>query len=197
MQLELYLTFDDGPSAEYTPALLDLLKKYEIKASFFMVAVFAQTYPEIVERMQREGHYIGLHSLRHKSAYLMTPRETRSDFVSGKRILRDIGVDVKGYRPPWGHLTPWAKKYAAQQDLKVILWDVMAEDWRGDTSKEEIKEKLLERTFSGAAICLHDGRGKDHAPARMLQALEEVIPKWLEAGYQFKRVDEGYEDKDM
>lgn len=190
MQLNLYLTFDDGPSKEFTPRLLDVLKMYEIKASFFVVAAFAKENPQIIKRMQREGHYIGLHSLNHKSAYLMTPWGSKNDFAESKRILHDLGVKVSGYRPPWGHLTPWTRKYARENGLEVILWDVMAQDWRGDISSEEIRDRLKERSANGDVICLHDGRGKKEAPARMIAALEKMIPEWIEKGYGFRRVDE-------
>lgn len=190
MQRNLYLTFDDGPSKEHTPKLLDLLKKYEIKASFFVVAAFAKENPEIIKRMQQERHYIGLHSLNHKSAYLMLPWEAKNDFITSKKILHDLGIDVNGYRPPWGHLTPWAKKYAKENGLKVIFWDVMAEDWQANISPDDIRDRLKERSDSGNVICLHDGRGKKNAPARMIAALEDMIPQWIKMGYKFRRVDE-------
>lgn len=194
MQRNLYLTFDDGPSKEYTPKLLDLLKKYEIKASFFVVVAFAHDNPQIIKRMQQEGHYIGLHSLNHKSAYLMLPSETKRDLMESKRILKELGTEVSGYRPPWGHLTPWGRKYAKENNLNVILWDVMTQDWQRNISSNEIGKRLKERSSSGDIICLHDGRGRNHAPARMIEALEWMIPQWIEMGYSFRRVDERDEE---
>ena len=76
----LYLTFDDGPHPEYTPILLDLLASYHIPATFFVVTEFARKNPALIQRMQAEGHLIGFHSASHRSAYLMTPKQTRSDF---------------------------------------------------------------------------------------------------------------------
>lgn len=73
--------------------------------------------------------------------------------------------------------------------IRPMLWDVMAEDWRGDTTAAEIAYKLLTRTFDGAVICLHDGRGKNNAPSRTIAALRQVLPQWLEAGYCFQTVD--------
>lgn len=72
--------------------------------------------------------------------------------------------------------------------MQPMLWDVMAEDWRGDTTASEIAHKLLTRTFDDAIICLHDGRGKNHAPARTIAALRRVLPQWLDAGYHFETV---------
>ena len=78
---------------------------------------------------------------------------------------------------------------AYRYGIRPMLWDVMAEDWRGDTTAAEIAYKLLTRTFDGAVICLHDGRGKNNAPARTIAALRQVLPQWLKAGYCFQTVD--------
>lgn len=188
MQLNLYLTFDDGPSSEYTPRLLDLLQQYDIKVSFFVVGRAAEKHPEIIHRMKEEGHFIGLHSLEHCSAYLMTPQRTKKDFAESLQILRRLDIEPRGYRPPWGHQTPWSRKEAERQDLEIMLWDVMAEDWRKNTTSEEIAGKLWERVTPESIICLHDGRC-GQAPERMIDALEIVLPRWIERGYQFKRMD--------
>ena len=75
-----------------------------------------------------------------------------------------------------------------------MLWDVMAQDWSAGETAESIQRKLLRRTTGGRIICLHDGRGKDEAPARTIAALRKTIPLWLERGYRFDTVDH-YENK--
>ena len=190
MQLNLYLTFDDGPSKTYTPELLDLLKEFNIQASFFVVAEFAEQNPHIIFRMRDEGHCIGLHSLDHRSAYVLSPRHAKMDFEQSINILKGMGIDINGYRPPWGHQTPWSKVLARHFGLKTVLWDVMAEDWRKNSTPNMFAEKLSNRVFDEAVICLHDGRGRDNAPKRMIEALKLVLPKWIENGYKFKKIDE-------
>ena len=74
-------------------------------------------------------------------------------------------------------------------DLKLILWDVMAQDWSARETANSIKEKILRRVFPGAVLCLHDGRGTAGAPGRTLEALREAIPLLLEQGYVFERMD--------
>ena len=98
----LYLTFDDGPHPEYTPILLDLLASYHIPATFFVVTEFARKNPALIQRMQAEGHLIGFHSASHRSAYLMTPKQTRSDFSDGLEALAQLGISPQYFRPPWG-----------------------------------------------------------------------------------------------
>lgn len=185
----IYLTFDDGPS-EYTPDLLDLLGEYDVKATFFMVGIFAAEYPDVVARVKNEGHCIGVHSLEHRSALLSTPFYTNRDFNNTMAIMKDLGVEPKYYRPPWGEVNLWSLMNADIHGLKKVIWNVMAEDWRGDTTADIIAEKLLKRTGNGDVVCLHDGRGKNHAPARTIEALRKVIPVWKEEGYEFKLIDD-------
>lgn len=192
---KLYLTFDDGPSSSYTGELLELLKRYDVKASFFVVAESAARHPELIERMKAEGHLIGLHSLAHNSAMLQTPADTARDFEKSVNIMKALGVEPEYYRPPWGHVNLCTRKCLRDYKLKKELWHVMAQDWERDASEELIQYKLLKRTKRGSVICLHDGRGKDGAPGRMIGALQKTIPIWLEEGYRFHRIDERDRDE--
>ena len=140
--------------------------------------------------MKEEGHLIGLHSLEHKSAMVQTPMYTNREFKKSMKIMADLHVDVRYYRPPWGHVNLFTLMNLKKYNLKKVIWHVMAEDWEADTSDEEIQYKLLKRTGKGDVICLHDGRGKSpDAPERTIAALEKTIPIWLEEGYQFKLLD--------
>ncbi len=185
----IYLTFDDGPS-EYTKNLLQLLKYYNIKATFFCIANFAKINKNIIEIMKQDGHLIALHSLKHRNAMIQGIFETKLDLEDSIKIMKDLEVDVKYYRPPWGDSNLCLLKELKKKDLKLILWNVMAEDWRGDTSEDIIADKLLSRVNKGDIICLHDGRGKNEAPLKTINALKKVIPIFLEKGYKFKTIDE-------
>ncbi len=185
----LYLTFDDGPDPRYTPQLLDLLEQYQIPASFFVVAQSAQANPALIARMKRSGHVVGLHSLSHKNGLIQPPISARRDFSRSVAILQQCGIPPRYFRPPWGHWNAMTAAQAYSRGIQPMMWDVMAEDWRGDTTAQEIAHKLRTRTFDGAVICLHDGRGKNNAPARTIAALRQVLPQWLAAGYCFQTVD--------
>lgn len=156
---EIFLTFDDGPSG-YTEELLDLLKEYEVKATFFCVANFSKEYPEIIKRMKEEGHLIALHSLKHKNAMLQGPFETKKDLKESLEIMKSLGVRVKLYRPPWGDSNLCLLRALKETGLKLVLWDVMAEDWEKNSSYQSIADKLLSRTRPGDIICLHDRKRK-------------------------------------
>ncbi len=188
----IYLTFDDGPS-EHTNKLLDVLKKYNIKASFFCVANFAKQYPDTIERMSKEKHLICLHSLKHENAYLMSPFKTSNDFSKSLDIMNSLNQKVVYYRPPWGDLNIATLYNLKKHNLKLVLWHVMAEDWESKTSIFEIEVKLLKRIQGSDIICLHDGRGAPNAPLRTIEALDKVIPILLRKGYKFETVDKYYE----
>jgi len=183
----IYLTFDDGPS-EYTTKLLDLLKRYDVRASFFCVASFCDKHKDVIKRMINEGHLVGMHSFSHKSAYLMGLFGIKNDFKNSLNLMSSF-CDIKYYRPPWGHINLFTLYYVKKYNLKLILWNVMAEDWKGDTTSKEIEEKLLNRIAGNDIICLHDGRGKNSAPLKTIDALEVVIPRLLKDGYRFEMID--------
>ncbi|MCI8608804.1 MAG: polysaccharide deacetylase family protein [Firmicutes bacterium] len=187
----LYLTFDDGPSVRFTPQLLDLLDSLQIKATFFVVGKFVKKNPDILRRMADSGHGIGLHSYNHRSAYLMTPATARKDFCQSIAALHLAGVEPTCFRPPWGHTREFTLALAMEFNLFPVYWDVMAQDWKATQSATEIQRRLLARTHSGSVICLHDGRGRNNAPGRTIQALKQVLPLWLADGYRFELVTKG------
>ena len=120
----LCLTFDDGPDPVFTPQLLDLLDHWQILAAFFVVGRQAAAHPDLLRRMEASGHTVGLHSHTHKSAYLMSPRQTAKDFCQSVEALRTAGLHPKYYRPPWGHATPASRRSA----LGSIAPDPASED---------------------------------------------------------------------
>lgn len=181
----LYLTFDDGPSARYTPSLLDLLDDLHIPASFFVVGDFAAKNPEILRRMASSGHTIGLHSYFHKSAYLMTRTQAKKDFEKSMAVLHSMDIKPHLFRPPWGHTRAFTLELARELGLSPVYWTVMAQDWKAFQTPAGIARRLLERTNPGSVICLHDGRGRNGAPARTICALKSVLPILLDQGYRF------------
>lgn len=189
----IYLTFDDGPSGLYTESLLDLLKKHGVKASFFCVADFAAQNPQIIARMKSEGHLVGLHSRSHGDALFMSATKSLSDLESSLAIMSSLGADIRFYRPPWGRINLPTMFFLKKRGLKTAMWNVMAEDWRADSSADMINQKLLKRTRPHDIICLHDGRGENEAPSRTVAALEMAIPALLAGGYSFETVDKYYE----
>lgn len=186
---KIMLTFDDGPDERYIHDLLDLLDENGVKATFFMVAENAHKNREIVDKIMAVGHRVGLHSWQHKNAMLYSYSYTRQDFENSARIMRDLGVEELLYRPPWGHTNIFSNHFVRKYGMKMIYWDVMAEDWEAKASPESIRQKLLDRTGPTSIICLHDAGensgGAKGAPKNTIEGLRLAIPELKDKGYDF------------
>lgn len=184
------LTFDDGPDPNYTPLVLDVLKKNDVKCTFFVLAEKAIQYPDLIERMKAEGHNIGLHSFKHFNAIFRSPYHTKKDFYQAVSIMKELGIKTKFFRPPWGIFNPLTFYYAKTNNLKIILWSIHASDWSRYVTVDYIRKRLLDRIRPGDIILLHDGRGAKDAPQKTICALEAVLPLLKKRGYKFvKAID--------
>jgi peptidoglycan/xylan/chitin deacetylase (PgdA/CDA1 family) len=191
---QIALTFDDGPDPQYTPQLLDLLVKYQIKATFFVLGSKAEKYPELIRRIHEEGHQIGIHNYTHSSNWLMTPWNVRHRQVtrSADIVNAIIGQRPIYYRPPWGIINLF--DFLLLRQYKIVLWSTMGRDWSSRIGKKKLKSILMNKTKDGSIVLLHDsgdtfGADQD-APSYMLPALEEAVIELRKRELQFVRVDE-------
>jgi peptidoglycan/xylan/chitin deacetylase (PgdA/CDA1 family) len=185
----LYLTFDDGIDPVFTPRLLDLLAEQRIRASFFVCAETVARWPEIARRMAAEGHLVGLHSLSHRDQILQTPGALRRDFARSREIFRAAGLTPRWYRPPWGHVRPLGLRLCRDCGWRIVLWNVIVQDWQRSAAPERTRARLTARLRGNAVICLHDGRGRDGAPGRTIEMLRSLLPELAGKGYTFETVD--------
>lgn len=186
----LYLTFDDGPDPRFTPQLLDVLKANDIKATFFVVADFAENNRELIERIKREGHLIGLHSWKHDCPIMEGRKAAAEDIEKSFNIMKSLDTDIEYVRPPWGTVNSTFRNAVKEKGLKMVFWSVMAGDWQGNITSELINQRLIHRVKNGSIICLHDGRGKNDAPQKTVDAMKVMLPIWKRQGYRFAKVDE-------
>ncbi|WP_270164529.1 polysaccharide deacetylase family protein [Paenibacillus sp. SYP-B4298] len=190
---EIALTFDDGPDPKYTPLLLNLLAKYNAKATFFVVGANAEKHPELLRRMKDEGHVIGIHNYVHKSNWVMRPKEVRRQIYRTSEIIRDAtGLTSVFYRPPWGIVNLF--DFSRLGYLQIILWSAMFGDWRTRLGAERLTKRMLKKLRPGEVLLLHDcgtTLGADEgAPANMLRALESYMLAGQEKGYRFVTIQE-------
>lgn len=185
----IYLTFDAGFEAGYTPNILDVLKKHNVKAAFFIVGNYLKTKPELVKRMNDEGHIVGNHTYSHPDMSKI------SDFESFKKEIEAVETEYKSitgtemkkfYRPPQGKFSEKNLKMAQELGYKTIFWSLAYVDWYQDKqpTKEEAFSKLLPRIHPGAIVLLHS-TSKTNS-----DILDELLTKWEDMGYTFKSLDE-------
>jgi len=175
------LTFDDGPDPQYTPMLLELLKQYRVKATFFVLGSKAEQYPELVRRIHEEGHEIGIHNYTHVSNWILLPRQVRNGQIERSLdvVERITGFRPTLYRPPWGIINLF--DFRLPKSLDIVLWSVMAGDWRSSRPGDEGKlaDKLIRKISHGSIVLLHDCGdtfgAKPEAPGYMLKALKTVL----------------------
>lgn len=143
---EIAFTFDDGPDPCYTPELLDLLKEHGIKATFFVLGKKAKQYPELIERMHREGHQIGIHNYTHTPNWIHFPWTNRRKQVdrTADIVERITGERPIFYRPPWGLLN-LGDFFLLRESYRIVLWSVMVGDWKASLSAEQLKDALIKK----------------------------------------------------
>lgn len=169
---EIALTFDDGPNPEWTPKLLEILARHQVRATFFMLGKFAAAQPELVRRVAAEGHLIGDHSWSHPKLSNCSATRIEDELKRTRDALEQIiGAPVKFFRPPFGARRPAVFRIARELGLEPVLWNAMTDDWI-EPSAEKIaaaigkKVDALTRSGNAANIVLHDGNHRETAGKR-------------------------------
>ncbi|WP_311079438.1 polysaccharide deacetylase family protein [Paenibacillus polymyxa] len=189
---EYALTFDDGPDPVYTSQLLDLLKRFDAKATFFVVGMNAEKHPELLKRMHDEGHLIGIHNYVHKSNWLMRPVTVRRQIAQTESVIRRVtGEGTTFYRPPWGIVNFF--DISNPNGRRIVLWSSMFGDWKASIGAKQLAERMLKKLRGGEVMLLHDcgtTLGADvEAPQNMLIALEKLLRVAQERQLRSVRVD--------
>ena len=184
---KIALTFDDGPHPKITPKILDLLSKYGIKATFFVIGVNIDNYPEPLGRIVSEGHEIGNHTNSHTILKSVDKMKIFEEIKHCEdKILKATGVHPKVLRPPCGMYDEELVDIANLKDYKIILWNIDTHDW-AHMSKSKIINSVYKEVKGGDIILFHDYiSGENHT----IEALEVLIPMLLQNGYEFVTVSQ-------
>ena len=187
------LTFDDGPNGPFTDAVLDILRRERVRATFFLIGRNARLYPRVAARIAREGHVIGNHTDSHPAAFaLERPRSMRAQIDHAEESIHAVtGVYARLFRPPQGLRSPWMMRVLAEDSLIAVTWDDAPMDWFPYSSRELVRA-TLQQAHPGAIILLHDGLNLDRHPDRSatVEALTEIIHRLRAEGYRFVTVPE-------
>ncbi len=179
------LTLDDGPW-QTTAQILDILKKYEVKATFFVVGQHIETYPNEIRRVVREGHAVGNHTWTHRYHQHSETAATEELGKTADLLQQLTGVRTRLFRPPGGVLTNGLVSYAAKNNYATAMWSVDSRDYTAPTA-ETIVDRVVSGAQSGSIILLHDGGGDRTSTAK---ALPQIISKLREKGYRFVTLPE-------
>lgn len=181
---KIALTFDDGPSASVTPRILDTLAKHGIKATFFVQGWRAEKYPQIVKRIQAEGHVVGNHAYDHKRLTTLSESKVGSSIKRCSRILENILGEAPAYfRPPYGRHNASVTDTLKDLDMKMVLWSVDSHDWL-HPGTDEMVTCIAESVDGNEIILLHD------IHASTADALEAIITMLAGKGCVFVTVPE-------
>jgi peptidoglycan/xylan/chitin deacetylase (PgdA/CDA1 family) len=151
------LTFDDGPHAEGTPAILDILARAHARAIFFLVGEQVEQRPQMAARIASEGHLTALHGYRHRLQLRMRAAELEADLRRGAAAIADAtGAEVRWHRPPYGIYSPAGLEAARAAGLQPLLWSRWGKDWRKFTTPRRIAARATDRVQAGDVILLHD-----------------------------------------
>lgn len=172
----LYLTFDDGPTPKITEEVLNILEKYNAKASFFCLGKNAETYPNIIQKIYNTGHVIGNHTYSHANAIKVSNKKWFENVLKKSPVS-----EAKYFRPPYGHLLPW-NYYKLNKYYKIVFWDVLTYDFRKDISITTIENIINKKVRNGSIIVFHDS---NKAAPKMIPALIYTLELFTKKGYKF------------
>jgi peptidoglycan-N-acetylglucosamine deacetylase len=181
------LTFDDGPHAEGTPAVLAILAREGVRATFFLVGEQVRRDPGLAREVLAAGHQIGVHCDRHRNLLRLTPRQVREDIARAEAsIVAATGAELTLYRPPYGVLNAAALRIARARGWRTLLWSHWGRDWEARATPASIAARVTVNADAGSVLLLHDADDYSASGSwrRTAGALPRVIEELAHRGLQ-------------
>jgi len=173
----IYLTFDDGPIPDVTPQVLNILKKYNIKATFFCVGENIVKHPDIFQQLLTAGHRIGNHTHNHLKGW-KTP--TAHYLQNIEKCQQYTQTEL--FRPPYGQCTPTQFR-RIRKKYEIIMWDVITYDFDKHLTPEQCYQNAIKHSTNGSIVVFHDNI---KATPRLYYALPKAIEYWIAQGFEFR-----------
>jgi peptidoglycan/xylan/chitin deacetylase (PgdA/CDA1 family)/sulfur carrier protein ThiS len=186
--LKVALTFDDGPWPDSTQQILDILKKYDVPATFFVIGRQAEARPELIHAELDAAMDVENHSWDHPNSPPfrdLTPKKIRTEIRQCRDVLRDLGADPTLFRPPGGSYSDKMVDIADKLGERLVLWAVDPRDWAPGATAKRIAKTVLDTVKPGAIILLHDGGGDRSAT---VEALPKIIRRIKKMGLTFSAI---------
>ena len=169
----VYLTFDDGPTPEVTPWVLENLRKSEAKATFFCIGDNIERHPQIFKQLITEGHSIGNHTFDHVNGWQTNTKDYIQNVESCAGIIDRLHANYdKLFRPPYGKIKKAQANILIAQGYKIIMWDVLSADFDTTVTPERCLQNVLSNTQPGSIIIFHDS-------VKAFKNLEYALPETL------------------
>lgn len=187
---ELFLTFDDGPTPDVTDWVLDELKLFNAKATFFCIGNNVRQHPQLFNRILKEGHSIGNHTFNHIKGWKTKTNEYLENvFEAEKTITENFNGFPKSklFRPPYGQIKPNQGKKLMELGYKIVMWDVLPFDWDKTVSNQECLDIVVSKSKNGSIIVFHDSV---KASNNMKFTLPKVLEHFTEKGYSFRAISD-------
>ncbi|WP_353776855.1 polysaccharide deacetylase family protein [Winogradskyella sp. 3972H.M.0a.05] len=185
-QKTIYLTFDDGPTPEVTEWVMDTLKAYNAKATFFCIGNNVEKHPDIFKKLIDEGHAIGNHTFNHLKGWKVKTSTYLEDVEHTKTIFSSNSKTTSLFRPPYGKLKPKQGRKLQKLGYKIMMWDVLSFDWSKEVSEIQCLENVISNATSGSIVVFHDSlKAKDNLEF----ALPKVLEYYSKEGYSFKAIE--------
>ncbi len=177
----IYLSFDDGPHEEATPFVLDTLRKYNAKASFFCLGKNVAAHPDVYARVLDEGHAVGNHTHHHLNGWKTNDKAYFADIQKAGTY-----IDSRMFRPPYGRISTLQARYIPEAfDMKIIMWSVLSGDFDEKLSAQKCLDNVLLNTKKGSIVVFHDS---SKAYQKLTYVLPRVLEHFSEQGYQFQKI---------
>jgi peptidoglycan/xylan/chitin deacetylase (PgdA/CDA1 family) len=178
----LYITFDDGPHPTITPFVLQELKKYNAKATFFLIGDNAKKYPEVLQQIIDEGHSIGNHTMQHLNGWKTNDEDYIADIKGAEQY-----ISSNLFRPPYGRITKSQIKQLSiiNYQLSIVMWNILAGDWEQSLSPQKCFNQIKNKIYPGAIVVFHDS---EKAKERMEYAFPKFLQYAAKKGYTFKSI---------
>lgn len=181
---KIALTFDDAPDTRFTPQVLDILKKHNVKATFFIVGRLAEKHPDVVKRIVKEGHVIGNHTYNHSLLTKLSDEQYQVQINKTQKILKQtIGYSPKLLRPPYGEISENQLLWASKHQFLVVNWNVDSLDWK-QLSQQQVTSNILTNAKAGSIVLQHSGGGPNQDLSGTVNALPAIIEALQSRGYQ-------------
>ncbi len=189
----LALTYDDGPNDPWTPKLLEVLARHQVKATFFMIGRFVEERPDLARAVAEQGHVIGNHTMVHPNLIFVGRTGIEEELLQCATMLAaSVGKHSNLFRPPFGGRRPAVLREVRRQGMVPVMWTVTCYDWRSSATADTVERHAVRQIRGGDVILMHDGShvrmGADRS--RTVEATDRLIRRYKDQGFEFVTVPE-------